>query len=283
MPISKKNKLPRRIIFIKEGVIGFTLGAFVVLGVFVYALYTLAAWSNPTQPPTGGNVDAPVNIGLSSQDKLGTFKIGTSTNAANLFVYNGNIGISTTTAGYGLTLDKGDSVSSIFVANGRVVGLKWIPVTNDEAASKYYVDQAVLGLNYWSINGSNNIYNNNSGGMVGIGTNNPTYQLDVAGQGRFISPNNAPVNSYRQTTPDGLLWSTLRLERTLTSGTAQNGSGAAIFFRTQNDSGASTIAGFLGGGLSTVTTGSEIGFLGFKASFNGHDPGTLNNFGLKLT
>jgi len=38
---------------------------------------------------------------------------------------------------------------------------------------------SVLGTNYWTLNGSSNIYNNNTGGLVGIGITAPTYKLDV--------------------------------------------------------------------------------------------------------
>jgi hypothetical protein len=38
-----------------------------------------------------------------------------------------------------------------------------------------------LASQFWSVNGSNNIYNNNSGGNVGIGTTTPQNRLDVQG------------------------------------------------------------------------------------------------------
>jgi hypothetical protein len=47
-------------------------------------------------------------------------------------------------------------------------GSQWAPVASSG-----------LGTNYWSLNGANQIYNNNVGGLVGIGTNAPTYKLDV--------------------------------------------------------------------------------------------------------
>ncbi|MCX6245777.1 MAG: hypothetical protein NTU98_13870 [Bacteroidetes bacterium] len=47
-------------------------------------------------------------------------------------------------------------------------GAQWAPVASGS-----------LGSNYWTLNGTNQIYNNNSGGLVGIGTNAPTYKLDV--------------------------------------------------------------------------------------------------------
>ena len=39
---------------------------------------------------------------------------------------------------------------------------------------------APVPANYWTLNGASNIYNNNSGGKVGIGVTAPRYQLDIA-------------------------------------------------------------------------------------------------------
>ncbi len=42
---------------------------------------------------------------------------------------------------------------------------------------------APTASNYWTLNASNNIYNNNSGGLVGIGQTAPRYSLDIAQKG----------------------------------------------------------------------------------------------------
>ncbi|MCX6247481.1 MAG: hypothetical protein NTW10_07090 [Bacteroidetes bacterium] len=63
------------------------------------------------------------------------------------------------------------SVSAVApVANDALVwnGSNWTPTASSG-----------LGTNFWTLNGSNQIYNNNTGGLVGIGTNAPTYKLDV--------------------------------------------------------------------------------------------------------
>ena len=58
-----------------------------------------------------------------------------------------------------------------------------VPATNDallwNGTAWAPAASSGLGTNYWSINVLGQIYNNNSGGLVGIGTNTPTYKLDV--------------------------------------------------------------------------------------------------------
>jgi hypothetical protein len=177
MLFSKKNKFSEKIFSIKNGGPGFALGAFAVLGIFICALYASAAWTNPTATPPQNNVPEPINAGVSKQTKLGNFNVGTTTSAANFFVYNGNIGIATTTAGTGITSDKGIGINAAFIADGRIRGLSYVPNFLDEAASRYYVDSAVLSANYWTASG-NDIYNNNTGN-VGIGIASPQTKLDI--------------------------------------------------------------------------------------------------------
>ena len=50
--------------------------------------------------------------------------------------------------------------------------------------------------NYWTLNGSNNIYNNNSGGFVGIGTATPAERLHVSGTESNISTFNGGNQMY---------------------------------------------------------------------------------------
>ena len=162
----------------KNAGLGFALGAFLVLGFFVYTLYSSAAWTNPTTNPTGGNVTEPIYVGTSAapitQTKYGTLKLGTTTPSvvSNLFVYNGKVGINTTTANTYLTIEPPSfEANDIDIGSGRIVGLALIPFNNNEAASKYYTDQAAEGASFWTAT-SSSIYNKNTGN-VGIGTTNP--------------------------------------------------------------------------------------------------------------
>ncbi|MBU3942429.1 hypothetical protein KKA24_00430 [Patescibacteria group bacterium] len=65
---------------------------------FGIAFYTIAAWSNPTAPPSGGNVPAPINTGTVPQLKNGGLGInglfevkGAVDVSGNLEVRNGPI------------------------------------------------------------------------------------------------------------------------------------------------------------------------------------------------
>jgi len=58
-----------------------------------------------------------------------------------------------------------------------------VPATNDalvwNGSSWTPTASTGLGTNYWTLNGSNQIYNNNAGGLVGIGTSTPANKLEV--------------------------------------------------------------------------------------------------------
>ncbi|MEK7649569.1 MAG: hypothetical protein AAB367_01205 [Patescibacteria group bacterium] len=59
-----------------------------VAGVFTLSAFvTLAAWSDPTAPPIGGNPDAPVHVGSTPQSKAGNLSVGgIFSSAADLLV-----------------------------------------------------------------------------------------------------------------------------------------------------------------------------------------------------
>jgi hypothetical protein len=161
----------------------FALGVCTVLGVFIFSLYSFAAWSNPSANPPNNNIAEPINAGNYTQAKLGSFKIGTTTapaSVANLFVFNGQVAIATSTLGARLTIDDplGSNVSVVNVGGNRIVGLSLTPLANDEAASRYYVDNRVAASNFWADRGSNNISNTNTGN-IGIGTNAPGGKLNI--------------------------------------------------------------------------------------------------------
>jgi hypothetical protein len=188
----KNDGEKNRLFFLRDAGFYFSLGAFLVLGIFVYSLYSLAAWTNPTAAPPANNVAEPINAGSLTQTKLGTFKLGTTTapaSIANLFVYNGRVAIATSTLGSRLTIDdpSGPNVGVINVGGNRIVGLSLTPLANDESASKYYVDSSVAaGSGFWADRGSNNISNTNTG-KIGIGTISPQVTLDI-NQGSYGLP-----------------------------------------------------------------------------------------------
>jgi len=74
-----------------------------ILGVltmsFLVGYLILAAWTEPTTSPPGGNVPPPLNTSLNAQSKEGALVIGAnpSVGTTSLIVLNGNVGIGTTT------------------------------------------------------------------------------------------------------------------------------------------------------------------------------------------
>ena len=74
-----------------------------ILGVitmsFLVGYLILAAWTEPTTSPPGGNVAAPLNTSINAQSKEGALVVGAnpSVGTTSLIVLNGNVGIGTTT------------------------------------------------------------------------------------------------------------------------------------------------------------------------------------------
>ncbi|MBI4837450.1 MAG: hypothetical protein HY813_03560 [Candidatus Portnoybacteria bacterium] len=56
-----------------------------------------AVWTEPTAIPPGDNVDAPINIGTTSQYKSGALGIGGALRGYSNAIFDGNVGIGTTT------------------------------------------------------------------------------------------------------------------------------------------------------------------------------------------
>ncbi|BCX15535.1 MAG: hypothetical protein KatS3mg097_427 [Candidatus Parcubacteria bacterium] len=70
-----------------------------LLSIFVFSIIGISyAWQNPTVSPPGGNVDAPVNTGTSTQYKAGALGIGGVFNAYNDAYFGITTGSDTTTA-----------------------------------------------------------------------------------------------------------------------------------------------------------------------------------------
>ena len=70
------------------------LPAIVIATFLVVAI--IYAWIEPTSPPPGGNVAAPINVGDAAQIKIGPIQVNGFRNIGNT-VLDGNVGIGTTT------------------------------------------------------------------------------------------------------------------------------------------------------------------------------------------
>ncbi|MDD5527352.1 MAG: hypothetical protein PHO56_00005, partial [Patescibacteria group bacterium] len=197
MAILKKNKFSKKKAFLKDSSLGFAFGAFLVLGIFIFSLYSFAAWNNPTAAPPGNNVPEPINTGTSAQNKMGTFKLGSTTPTAypaDFFVYNGGASIGTTSvAAKTLTVENQTSVAANF-GGGYARGVE-NPFDGSDAVNKAWAEgrYALASANFWADRGSNNISNTNTGN-VGIGTISPSQQLEITKN--FQMPNTTHANQY---------------------------------------------------------------------------------------
>ena len=86
------------------------------LGVLVMSIlvgYLVFAWTEPSQNPPQGNVEAPLNTSINAQAKQGALVIGTnSTLSTGLIVQYGNVGIGTTEVTAKLTIQNLDSTQA---------------------------------------------------------------------------------------------------------------------------------------------------------------------------
>jgi len=87
---------------------GIIVGVLLVAGVTV-----LAAWSEPTQNPTGGNPEPPINVSNTRQIKGGALELNANNVSANaLMVSFGNVLIGTNDYPAGLKLNVGSGVGA---------------------------------------------------------------------------------------------------------------------------------------------------------------------------
>ncbi|HEY4483228.1 MAG TPA: hypothetical protein VI953_03590 [Candidatus Paceibacterota bacterium] len=86
----------------------------IILGVILVAGVTaLAAWNEPSQNPTGGNPEPPINVSDTGQTKGGNLVVNNSNKYENgLLVRFGNLLVGTTEAPAGLKLNVGSGVGA---------------------------------------------------------------------------------------------------------------------------------------------------------------------------
>jgi hypothetical protein len=145
-----------------------TLG--IILGL---SIQFTKAWTEPTAIAPNGNVGAPINTGDNSQYKAGALGIGKVLHGYSNAVFDGNVGIGTTSPeGYAkldVNTTGSKAIHTMDTANGGLL--------------MGYQGPSVQGRTTGDGNG--NLYLNNFGGNVGIGTTTPGYKLDVNGSARI--------------------------------------------------------------------------------------------------
>src|SRR3989344_5186351 len=87
----------------------------IIASLFLTGFVVFAAWQEPSQAPPGGNVDTPLNTGLTGQIKSGNLQVNAlgvqGTGNAFLVPY-GNVGIGTATPSEKLEVSGSVKISS---------------------------------------------------------------------------------------------------------------------------------------------------------------------------
>ncbi len=162
----------------------------------VFGVTTLIfAWQNPTLPPPGGTLSAPLNTGSTVQTKTGALTIATSTYLATT---GGNVGIGTTGPSEQLHIQgtearilvndtSGSSTGpQLVLAGAGPTGVRFIDGESGSATGLdlYYR----TGADYLAVEDAETaLMTILKTGNVGIGTTGPVGKLQVAGAALSIS------------------------------------------------------------------------------------------------
>src|SRR3990172_4808774 len=140
--------------------------------------YAYAAWAPPSTTPTGGNTDAPINVGSATQLKDGGLGLGRAGFPALLdvvgnLVVSGNVGIGTAAPSTKLHVSS-NTDTELSVESTAVGGRRWT-LQSSATGGLAGVFQIVHGT------GEASRLSIDTSGNVGIGTVSPSAKLDVAG------------------------------------------------------------------------------------------------------
>ncbi len=132
-----------------------------------------------------------INLGLYDLSGNNNTFLGALTDVSNNGICN------STAIGFGSIIDASNQImigtTAETVNIPGILLLSGDPTDENQAATKSYVDSSGGGgTNYWTLDSSNNIYNN-TGVNVGINNQNPAYSLDVSGN--INSTKDAIINS----------------------------------------------------------------------------------------
>jgi hypothetical protein len=123
---------------------------------FLIVFLVYAAWTAPTSAPPAGNVDAPINVGLTNQLKSG--KLGISTDGVDIN-YGLTVGNSTNLLGIktngdiqmGTTVIKGDGSISTNLNADKVDDLNAADLLAAAGGKVSYAPKCNAGVNTWSL------------------------------------------------------------------------------------------------------------------------------------
>lgn len=109
------------------------LSAIIVSFFAVFILNVVLAWTGPTAVPPNNNVSAPVNVGLTPQNKNGALGVGAFTSFGDAY-FAENVGIGTANPAYKLDIQGGNmNVSGSLYEAGTVISLKYATVNGSNA------------------------------------------------------------------------------------------------------------------------------------------------------
>ena len=176
-----------------------------ILGVitmsFLVGYLILAAWTEPTTSPPGGNVPPPLNTSINAQAKEGALVVGAnpSVGITSLIVLNGNVGIGTTNPGeklevVGNIISKGTSWTTRSAA-GNDDG--WFGVTYGNGL--FVAVGALLDRVMTSPDGINWTARSAAG-------DNDNWYAVTYGNGLFVAVAISTSEDVVMTSPDGINW-----------------------------------------------------------------------------
>lgn len=158
-------------------------------------------------------------------------------------------------------LELGFGIDLLIEATGKLTdGTNELTVANIKAAYDHLTGTVHTELDAWI----DDVTLANGGAITTPG--------DISGKNITASSTTFPVLDVIRTVAGAYMRGGVRIERVIPAASGSNDEGTGIYFKTENDAGDSTFAGIIGGVLSDVTDGAEIGRLIFNASWQGDDP-----------